>query len=108
MGTEIDKRKTEKPEAPLLIRIEDRIASAASPEEAGKWVELRGKVVAQKIIEREASYKWGFALLAFSVGSILSVTGHDAFGIFTAGAGLSVFAKDWVIAWIKGGRSEEE
>jgi hypothetical protein len=107
MGTEIAK-KDNRSKTSLLEKIDDRIVSAASPEEAEIWVELRRKLLEQTIVERESRYKWGFALLAFAVGSVLGVSGHDVFGIFVAGAGLSVFAKDWVIAWIKrGGRDEE-
>ncbi|MDX2041048.1 MAG: hypothetical protein SF097_07360 [Acidobacteriota bacterium] len=92
--------------------------AVTSSEEASQWVEVRRQVMEQiedaeerqfqrKLLRRQLQYRWGFALLAFASGLILSVTGYDAIGIFTTGAGLSVFAKDWVLAWIKGGKTDE-
>lgn len=101
-----------------LSKFDERLRTVVSPEEATQWAEVRRLLVEQiedatekqfqrELLKRQLQYRWGFSLLAFASGIILSVMGYDAIGFFTTGAGLSVFARDWVMAWIKGGKIDE-
>ncbi|MEK7829977.1 MAG: hypothetical protein AAB401_02775 [Acidobacteriota bacterium] len=102
----------------ILSQLDKRLTTVGSSDEALQWAEVRRQVMEQiedaeerqfqrALLKRQLQYRWGFSLLAFASGLILSVMGYDAIGIFTTGAGLSVFAKDWVMAWIKGGQTDE-
>lgn len=108
-----------------FAELEERIIRAGSPVEASDWSLVRREVVEQnedakdrqlqreliasrlRIQTMEVHYKWAFALLAFVVGAVLSVTGAMMMGTFMVGAGLSVFAREWVMAWIKRQKSSK-
>jgi hypothetical protein len=109
----------------LLAHLDERIINASSPEEALDWAQVRREVAAQdeerrrqqqerEILARQVSQRifleycrWGFALLSFFAGSFLGLKGYGLLGIFMVGAALSVFAENWVLAWLKGGKSDE-
>ena len=102
----------------VLSKFDERLRTVSSPEEAAQWAEVRRLLTEQienaserqfqrELLKRQLQYRWGFSLLAFASGIILSAVGYDAIGFFSTGAGLSVFAKDWVMAWIKRGKTDE-
>lgn len=99
----------------VLLRIEERLAQAVSPQEAVPWVQIRGEILRQDD-QRDGQRhnrssdrirqltKSGLTVLATVAGIVLVVESHFIAGMFTLGAGLYTIASPFVMSYFPGSK----
>jgi len=93
--------------ATALSQVEERIAKANSPQEAWLWAQIRGELIKQNEIIKEAKQKrliqnvqiWrriGVSVAALTIGLVLFSNGSTEAGLLVLGAFLYELAPDLV------------
>jgi hypothetical protein len=99
----------------VLLKIEERLANAVSPQEVVLSAQVRGEILRQDdqrdLQRRNQSSerirlltKSGLTLLATVAGIVLVVENHFIAGMFTLGAGLYGIASPFVMTYFPGSK----
>jgi hypothetical protein len=91
----------------ILAKVEERLATANTPEEIVLWTQIRGEIIRQDELRKDAEQKRtietievvsqkGLTAAALGIGVGLIIIGIPEIGLLVLGAGLYKLAPDFV------------